>query len=312
MFVLGLVAIHQPVKHVEISHSLGLWALLPNPSTHPTCRVIIRRAAVQPSESFQATGKQKTRRFVAALLGCGQKNSGDGFLQSIWQTWNFMICCFFVGVMFALLKLSGLKVYRSLHHKIFSVLFCWSLSDPKFHGMSFCQGKWSTVFFQWEFVSKKHEMPNYTTSHIHTFFCSGTNYGDLGMCSSTFCHELLRWPFPRHRKKHLLFGTLWLDPKIIYPKKHRSPQSFLRLWITSAFFEITHGVSSGPSEPKTTTKISTNGRSWPPNQLGVIVVAMRSIRKAFPWEDGELANLRAGDLFVMVGRLRSVMNVWPF
>lgn len=156
--------------------------------------VIIRRAAVQPCESFQATGKQKTRRFVAALLGCGQKNSGDGFLQSIWQTWNFMICCFFVGVMFALLKLSGLKVYRSLHHKIFSVLFCWSLSDPKFHGMSFCQGKWSTVFFQWEFVSKKHEMPNYTTSHIHTFFCSGTNYGDLGMCSSTFCHELLRWP----------------------------------------------------------------------------------------------------------------------
>lgn len=134
--------------------------------------------------------------------------------------------------------------------------------------------------------------------------------------------NLLPWiiavTFPRHRKKHLLFGTLWLDPKIIYPKKHRSPQeafacmSFLRLWITSAFFEITHGVSSGPSEPKTTTKISTNGRSWPPNQLGVIVVAMRSIRKAFPWEDGELANLRAGDLFVMVGRLRSVMNVWPF
>lgn len=170
MFVLGLVANHQPVKHVEISHSLGLWALLPNPSTHPTCRVIIRRAAVEPCESFQATGKQKTA-FVAPA-GLLKKNSGDGFLQSIWQTWKFMICCFFVGVMFALLKLSGLKVYRSLHHKIFSVLFCWSLSDPKFHGMSFCQGKWSTVFFQWEFVSKKtwNALPNYIKLLISPHF----------------------------------------------------------------------------------------------------------------------------------------------
>ena len=138
-------------------------------SIHPTCRAIIRRAAVQPSESFQATGKQKNG-VCRSCWAADKKLMGMDFFKAVWQTWKFIICCFFVGVMFALLKLSGLKVYRSLHHKIFSVLFCWSLSDPKFHGMSFCQGKWSTVFFPVGICAKKYEMPNYTTSHIPTFF----------------------------------------------------------------------------------------------------------------------------------------------
>lgn len=81
------------------------------------------------------------------------------------------------------------------------MFFVGSLSDPevlctqKFYGMSFCQGKFHQRFISSGNLCKQiMKCPTYfITSHIyiHTFFGSGTNYGDLGMCSSTFAWTIV-------------------------------------------------------------------------------------------------------------------------
>ena len=76
-------------------------------------------------------------------------------------------------------------------------------------------------------------------------------------------------------------------------------------------FEITHGVNSGPSEPKTTTKIDQR-------QVLASKSAWSHCRcdeehpESIPvgrWGPGKSAMVT---LFGMVGRLRSVMKIDPF
>lgn len=263
---------------------------------------------------FKPPGNKKKRRFCRGVAGLlNKKLMGMDFFKAVWQTWEFMICCFFCWGDVCSFETFRFKGSIDLFSRQFSRCFCWSLSDPKFHGMSFCQGTLSTVFFQWEFVSKKHEMPNYTTSHIPTFVWFRHQLWRFRNVFINICMNLLWWPS---------LGTerLWLDPKII-PKTSQNTgntsggmtvclfwgfESHPRFWKNATVW------IPGPSEPKNDDEdfqrqVLASKSAWSHCRCDEEHHVASLLGR---W--GDLANLRADDLFGMVGRLRSGMKIDAF